>query len=144
MIRKLRLKFICVNMLIVTVMLRRHLQLVYHFTQTGLETRAFPCFRHCVGAVSPNRPGSRRTASSSRFLCWSWTGGNLTAAADGYYDLTDEDFCNTLVSAADNAGGARSECFRLTVCGTAAASPPAGSASSLPICPANRRRCPIS
>ena len=40
MIRRLRLKFICVNMLIVTVMMGVILGLVYHFTQTGLETQS--------------------------------------------------------------------------------------------------------
>ena len=33
MIRKLRLKFICVNMLIVTVMLTGIFTMVYHFTR---------------------------------------------------------------------------------------------------------------
>ena len=40
MIRKLRLKFICVNMVIVTVMLTGIFVLVYHFTRTNLETQS--------------------------------------------------------------------------------------------------------
>ena len=40
MIRKLRLKFICVNMLIVTVMLTGIFTMVYHFTREDLETQS--------------------------------------------------------------------------------------------------------
>ena len=40
MIRKLRLKFICVNMLIVTLMLTAIFGMVYHLTRQGLETQS--------------------------------------------------------------------------------------------------------
>ena len=42
MIRKLRLKFICVNMLIVTLMLTAIFGMVYHLTRQGLETQSEP------------------------------------------------------------------------------------------------------
>ena len=75
MIRRLRLKFICVNMLIVTVMMGVIFGLVYHFTQTGLETQSVSMLQSI--AAEPFRPitvqESRRRASSSRFSCWSWT-----------------------------------------------------------------------
>ena len=74
MIRRLRLKFICVNMLIVTVMMGVIFGLVYHFTQTGLETQSVSMLQSIAAEpFRPNRPGSRRRASSSRFSCWSWT-----------------------------------------------------------------------
>lgn len=54
MIRRLRLKFICVNMLIVTVMMGVIFGLVYHFTQTGTgNSERFHAAKHCGGAVSP-------------------------------------------------------------------------------------------
>ena len=37
MLRKLRLKFVCVNMLIVTLMLLVIFGMVFHFTQISLE-----------------------------------------------------------------------------------------------------------
>ena len=57
MIRKLRLKFICVNMLIVTLMLTAIFGMVYHLTRQGLETQseAMPAKRS-VGCLSPQSP----------------------------------------------------------------------------------------
>ena len=59
MIRKLRLKFICVNMVIVTVMLTGIFVLVYHFTRTNLETQSAAILQAVVEEpFRPNRPGS--------------------------------------------------------------------------------------
>ena len=58
MIRRLRLKFICVNMLIVTVMMGVIFGLVYHFTQTGLETQSVSMLQSIAAEpFRPNRPG---------------------------------------------------------------------------------------
>ena len=59
MIRKLRLKFICVNMLIVTLMLTAIFGMVYHLTRQGLETQSEAMLQSVASdAFHPNRPGS--------------------------------------------------------------------------------------
>ena len=58
MIRKLRLKFICVNMLIVTLMLTAIFGMVYHLTRQGLETQSEAMLQSVASdAFHPNRPG---------------------------------------------------------------------------------------
>ena len=54
MIRRLRLKFICVNMLIVTVMMGVIFGLVYHFTQTGLETQSVSMLQSIAAEPFPS------------------------------------------------------------------------------------------
>lgn len=105
MIRRLRLKFICVNMLIVTVMMGVIFGLVYHFTQTGLETQSVSMLQSIAAEpFRPNRPGKPPEGVQLPFFMLELDeDGSLTAAGSGYYDLTDEEFLNTLVSAADES-----------------------------------------
>ena len=105
MIRRLRLKFICVNMLIVTVMMGAIFGLVYHFTQTGLETQSVSMLQSIAAEpFRPNRPGKTPEGVQLPFFMLELDeDGSLTAAGGGYYDLTDEEFLNTLVSAADKS-----------------------------------------
>ena len=57
MIRKLRLKFICVNMLIVTLMLTAIFGMVYHLTRQGLETQSeASSFLMSVVLPAPRKP----------------------------------------------------------------------------------------
>ena len=60
MIRKLRLKFICVNMLIATVMLTGIFTMVYHFTRYGMETRSIAMLQ---AVASEPFQHNRRSAS---------------------------------------------------------------------------------
>ena len=105
MIRRLRLKFICVNMLIVTVMMGVIFGLVYHFTQTGLETQSVSMLQSIAAEpFRPNRPGKPPEGVQLPFFMLELDeDGSLTAAGSGYYDLTDEELLNTLVSAADES-----------------------------------------
>ena len=105
MIRRLRLKFICVNMLIVTVMMGVIFGLVYHFTQTGLETQSVSMLQSIAAEpFRPNCPGKPPEGVQLPFFMLELDkDGSLTAAGGGYYDLTDEEFLNTLVSAADES-----------------------------------------
>lgn len=107
MIRKLRLKFICVNMVIVTVMLTGIFGLLYHFTQIGLETQSVSMLQSVAEAPArPNRPGDLPEGIQLPFFVLELgSDGCLTAADSGYYDLTDKSFLETLVDAADKAGG---------------------------------------
>ena len=80
MIRKLRLKFICVNMLIVTVMLTGIFTMVYHFTREDLETQSVSMLQAVATSpfqrpllFGPTGPVTRRIGCSCPFLCWTWT-----------------------------------------------------------------------
>ena len=105
MIRKLRLKFICVNMLIVTVMLTGIFTLVYHFTQEDLETQSVSMLQAvATSPFQPNRPGDPPEWVQLPFFVLDLDqAGNVTSAV-GYYDLTDEDDLQALVSDVDSAG----------------------------------------
>ena len=105
MIRRLRLKFVCVNMLIVTVMLTGIFTLVYHFTQEDLETQSVSMLQ--AVAATPfraNRPGDPPEWVQLPFFVLDLDqAGNVTSAV-GYYDLTDEDDLQALVSDVDSTG----------------------------------------
>ncbi len=108
MIRKLRLKFICVNMVIVTVMLTGIFVLVYHFTRTNLETQSAAILQAAVEEpFRPNRPGSPPQEMQLPFFVLERDeDGSLTAGGGGYYDLSDEELLEALASAVE-AGGER-------------------------------------
>ena len=105
MIRKLRLKFICVNMLIVTLMLTAIFGMVYHLTRQGLETQSEAMLQSVASdAFHPNRPGSPPQEVHLPFFVLELDGnGDLTASGGGYYDLTDQEFLKTLADAATDA-----------------------------------------
>ena len=105
MIRKLRLKFICVNMLIVTVMLTGIFTMVYHFTREDLETQSVSMLQAvATSPFQPNRPGDPPDWVQLPFFVLDLDpAGNVTSAV-GYYDLTDEDDLQVLVSDVDSAG----------------------------------------
>lgn len=105
MIRKLRLKFICVNMLIVTLMLTAIFGMVYHLTRQGLETQSEAMLQSVASdAFHPNRPGSPPQEVHLPFFVLELDGNDgLTASGGGYYDLTDQEFLKTLANAATDA-----------------------------------------
>ena len=105
MIRKLRLKFICVNMLIVTLMLIAIFGMVYHLTRQGLETQSEAMLQSVASdAFHPNRPGSPPQEVHLPFFVLELDGnGGLTASGGGYYDLTDQEFLKTLADAVTDA-----------------------------------------
>ena len=86
MIRRLRLKFICVNMLIVTVMMGVIFGLVYHFTQTGLETQSVSMLQSIAAEpFRPNRPGKPPEGVQLPFFMLELDkDGSLTAAGGGF------------------------------------------------------------
>ena len=106
MIRRLRLKFVCVNMLIVTVMLTAIFSMVYHFTQADLETQSVSMLQSVAATpFRANRPGDPPEWVQLPFFVLDLDqAGNVTSAV-GYFDLTDEDDLQTLVYEANSAGG---------------------------------------
>ncbi len=108
MIRRLRLKFVLMNMAFVTALLAAVFSLVLHTTrnelaQAGLRALEQAALEH-LGPVRPDR----RPGEPGRVPCFVLrTGprGELIAAGDGYYDLTDEAWLLTLLAAAQEQGG---------------------------------------
>ena len=94
MLRKLRIKFICVNMLIVALMLLVIFGLVLKFTQVNLEQQSLSMMEQL--AEDPFRlslPGEQREdIQLPYFVLQLGRSGDLIAVSGGYYDLSDQEF----------------------------------------------------
>lgn len=99
MLKKLRIKFILINMLIVTVMLSAVFGFVYHFTRVSLEDESVsmmqsiaedPLYLMDIGEQS----GSVRLPY---FILKINSRGDIIAAGGGYYDLSDKSFLEELL-----------------------------------------------
>lgn len=91
MIKKLRLKFICVLMLIVTVMLSVILSLVVHFTGSVMEMQSISMMRQVGSApFRPAAPGKNNEMMPMAFFTVQLDrDGKITNATGEYYDLSD-------------------------------------------------------
>lgn len=102
MLKKLRVKFVLINMTIVTLMLCVIFAMNYHFTQLGLENRSLDMMRSV--ATDPFRFGMPSDAETVQthlpyMTVWLGSGGGVVTV-DGYYDLTDEAALRSLIKAA--------------------------------------------
>lgn len=99
MIRKLRWKFVMINMSIVTIMLCVILGLVYHFTKGNVEANSINMMRNIANRpVGMDVPGERKEeVRLPYFMLQVEPDGNIEAAGGGYYDLSDEVFLEKLV-----------------------------------------------
>ena len=100
MIRRLRLKFVVVNMSIVVLMLFVILGLVFYFTSANLEAESTQMMQSL--AVQPIQLGAPGQLAGEEvrlpfFKLQLGLGGELVAADGGYYDLSDRAFLNQLV-----------------------------------------------
>ena len=105
MIRKLRLKFICINMAIVTLMLCVIFGLVFHFTSVNLAEESTGLLR--AVALEPavmGPPGGGQVRLPYFSICITMD-GDLVPYGNGYYDLTDAELLQTLI---DLSAGERS------------------------------------
>lgn len=99
MIKKLRLKFVLVNMCIVLAMLLVIFATVYHFTKINLENQT----EALLARLSENarRPISfqepDREPQLPYFSVKVTVHGNMTASGYSYYDITDETFIRELI-----------------------------------------------
>ncbi len=103
MIKGLRVKFVCINMMIVTVMLLVIFGMVLHFTKENLEEQSV----RMLHSVMEDRrtqfapPGERPEEVQLPFFFVSVNPfGELTAAAGGYFDLSDEETLGQIISLA--------------------------------------------
>ncbi|MCI9440768.1 MAG: HAMP domain-containing histidine kinase [Ruminococcus sp.] len=94
MIKKLRWKFVMINMMIVTFMLCVILGLVYHFTKENVEANSINMMQNIANRpFGMESPGERK--DEVRLLYFTLQiepGGEIEAAGGGYYDLSDKEF----------------------------------------------------
>jgi len=99
LIRKLRLKFILINMSIVTIMLCVIFGLVMHFTQANLEQESINMMKKLVTRPfqlgMPNELGEN--VRLPYFIIQLGHHGELVATGGGYYDLSDREFLDDLI-----------------------------------------------
>lgn len=102
MIRKLRRKFIYVNMVIVTTMLLVIFGMVLHFTKENLRQQSLDMLQTITD--SRKHPFSSRDALLDVPLPYFYVSvnflGDVSAAAKGYYDLSDPAMVESVIQAA--------------------------------------------
>lgn len=99
MIRKLQIKFVVINMTMITVMLCIIFGLIYTFTQSNLETESISMMKTI--AADPFRLGRPNDPSSDIKLPYFTLAldlkGELVSTGGGYYDLSDKEFLADLI-----------------------------------------------
>lgn len=105
MIRRLRVKFICINMAIVTVMMLAILGMLLHFTRDDLEQQSIRVMQSVMeDRAYPSRPGEfPRQAKLPYFYVSVNTMGELSASFGGYYDLTNTEAIQEIITLALNS-----------------------------------------
>ena len=102
MIKKLRIKFVVINMSIVTLMLCVILGLVLYFTGANLETESVRMMQSIasqpVHLSVPDELGEE--VRLPFFTLQLGPRGELISTGGGYYDLSDDAFLNSLIQAA--------------------------------------------
>ncbi len=93
MIKRLRVKFVCINMVIVTVMLLVIFGMVLGSTQQSLEEQSLRAMQSILDSgAQMGRPGSSlEQVQLPFFLVNVSRSGELTAVSGGYFDLSDQD-----------------------------------------------------
>lgn len=95
MLKKLRLKFILVNMIIVTLMLLVIFGLTVQHTGAGLERESESALQSLAYGAQPGDPGIH----IPHFVLQVNIHGSVTISGNSYHDLTDEAFIQELVQA---------------------------------------------
>ncbi len=105
MIRKLQIKFVIINMTIVTIMLCIIFGLVYNSTKTNLENQSISMMKTI--AAEPFRLGRPNEQSPDLrlpyFTIELGVKGELLSTGGGYYDLSDKAFLNELIDVSVNS-----------------------------------------
>lgn len=99
MIKKLQIKFVAINMTMVTIMLCIIFALIYNFTKHNLETESIDMMKSIAAeSIEPRRPNE--TSSDVRlpfFTLQLGVTGDLVSTGGGYYDLSDKRFLKDLI-----------------------------------------------
>ena len=101
MIRKLRLKFILTNMLIVLLLLSIMLGLVFFFTRSQMEKDSIRMMREIAArSRGPTGPANSLEMNLPFFRLAVNKNGEIVSHIGGYYDLSDEELLYQLIEAA--------------------------------------------
>lgn len=117
MLKQLRIKFVCITMLVFTLMLCIICGLIINSTSRRLEMQSFQIMQELtISPLRGNRPNEPPVhefeARIPFFSVRLDQNGTITETHSDYYDLSDEDFLReitTLVSAADKPVGVLSD-----------------------------------
>ena len=112
MLKKLRLRFVCINMAIVLLMLGAIFGTVLHFTRSSLERETLRMMRSVAAEpMRQNWPGaadSRLPYFTVRYSSYGGGFGEIHISGNSFYDLSDTDMLNSIlekaVGSADNTG----------------------------------------
>ena len=101
MIRKLRIKFVCIVMAIAMLMVGGILGVVIHFTGTSMEMQSVSMMRTI--AANPFQQGHPGKPSNDEvrlpfFTVQISSRGELITAGGGYFDLTDREYLQQIVN----------------------------------------------
>lgn len=105
MIRRLRVKFVCINMATVTAMLCVILGMILYFTGDNLEAKSIHLMQTLsMEAMQPGPPGITREVQLPYFIVQLDRRGDLLATGSGYYGFFDEEYLMELLSAVKETG----------------------------------------
>ncbi len=105
MLRRLRVKFICINMAIVMLMLCVILSLVLHSTRTNLKNESLRAMESIAAAPDTlifGKPGEDASVRLPYFLLL-MQNNRITMIGGDYYDLSDERMLRDILQAATDA-----------------------------------------
>ena len=109
MLKRLRLKFVVINMAIVTAMLCVIFGLIYHSTRVDLEQENLNMMRAIASFPALDRPGRPDQPPEEvrlpYFTLQIEADGTVSAFGGGYYDLSDGKFLQDLADKVMAAGG---------------------------------------
>ena len=105
MIKRLRIKFICINMAIVTAMLLVIFGMVLHFTRENLESQSISMMQSVMeNRFQPGRPGQlREEIQLPYFRVTEDFMGEQIVISNGYYDLSDEEMLQEIIRKAKDS-----------------------------------------
>lgn len=102
MLRRLRIKFVCINMSIVTIMLIVIFAVVFHITRVNLRNESFIMLRSAaLNVPRPDKPGKGPDNPHQPFFIIEVDhDGNVVSAESSFFDISDEDFVEYIAKSA--------------------------------------------
>ena len=107
MLKKLRIKFVCITMTIVTVMLCVIFGMVFSFTKSNLEQESLQMMRSlAITPIQPELPGEQ--PEELRLPCFTLRvsqNGSVIASGGEYFDLSDQAYLEEVLRATLDLNG---------------------------------------
>ena len=99
MLKKLRLRFVCVLMAIAAVTMVLLFGLVYHFTRENLEAESISMMESVAeNPLQLGLPDGKSPSVKLPYFLIKVSRGEMMAVSGGYYDLSDTAFLQTLIT----------------------------------------------